>query len=244
MLEDKRSVLCVVTLDAGFVFAHQRGAAAFDCGPLVWIVAVGAADPPFEHRMGMWQVEGTFLVQMALEASVRILPGVDDLTGDFAAVFGMERAGAVAGLATDVQPLGRVQIQAGMGGTMEIPGDGIVAIRALFGADITRSCDFWRAHDGAVDRHASGHGRGDEDRESNPATHRNGAVSGVTEEATGRRGKTPESIFHYFFRRGKKAVNCLSQRLVCVWGVINDLMFLNVVISERYVWHGLYESRW
>src|SRR5947207_15446872 len=89
MLEDKRTALRGVTLEAGLVLAEQRDAAAlerlrkirpaaFDRVPFVRVMAIGAAYFPLEHRMMMRQIEFRLHLQMALETSRRRLARIND----------------------------------------------------------------------------------------------------------------------------------------------------------------------
>src|SRR5437763_4028113 len=89
VLENKRTALRSVTLEAGFVLAEQRGAAAlerlgkirsaaFDRVAFVRIMAIGATDFPLEHRMMMRQIEFRLHLQVALETSRRRPPWVHD----------------------------------------------------------------------------------------------------------------------------------------------------------------------
>lgn len=101
VLEDEGAGLGRMTLHTGLVFAHQSGAATLDCGPLMRIVAIVAAHTAVHDWVGAWQMELPLLIKVALEARFGVVSRVNDLTGDLAAVFSVERTRTVAGLTTD-----------------------------------------------------------------------------------------------------------------------------------------------
>jgi len=92
VLEDKRTPLRRVTLEAGFVLAQQSHAATlerlwkvsptpFDRVSLVRIMAIGTTHFPFEHRVVMRKLEFCAHFQMTLETSLRRPARVDDRAG-------------------------------------------------------------------------------------------------------------------------------------------------------------------
>ena len=89
MLIDKWSALLCVTLETGFVSAHEskatrsepllnvcRGTLGRD--PLVRFMAIAAAHFALEHRMMMRQLKRCANVQVTLETSVRRFSRIDD----------------------------------------------------------------------------------------------------------------------------------------------------------------------
>src|SRR6476620_6486498 len=89
VLINKRSALLRVTLEAGFVSAQERKAAAselllnicrgaFDRDPFVRFVAITAAHLAFKHRVMMRQLESRANLQVTLETSIRRFSRVND----------------------------------------------------------------------------------------------------------------------------------------------------------------------
>ena len=154
VLEDKRTFLGRVALRASLVLAFHGSARAFDGVTLVDVMAIDTRDFAGQHRMGVGEAELTALFQMALEAGLRGLAGIDD--GALAATgLDVNRTGTVAGFATDVGPLVILQGQLGMAGRTEMLDLVFVAIGALVGADESGAGHVRRGNDRAVDHDAA-----------------------------------------------------------------------------------------
>ena len=89
VLVNKGSALLRVTLEASFVSAQESkasgferllniGAATLDCHSLVWVVTIGTAHFPFQHRMMVRQFELRAHFQVTLETRLRRLSRIDD----------------------------------------------------------------------------------------------------------------------------------------------------------------------
>ena len=81
---------------------------------------------------------GTLLVEMALEAALGILAGIDDRPG-FAAGLGMEASRTVTGLAARVADFGIGKLKARVGRTCEVSGLIAVTLDALLAANVGSS---------------------------------------------------------------------------------------------------------
>ncbi len=90
VLENERTGLGNVTLEARFIFPEQQSSAAFDllgktCAAAfdraagVRVVAIGATHLAFEHRMMVRHLKSCPDFEVALEASVRRPPRIDNL---------------------------------------------------------------------------------------------------------------------------------------------------------------------
>jgi hypothetical protein len=115
VLVDKRAALLRVTLEAGFVSAHESKAtgfelllnvrrSAFDRDALVQLVTIGAAHFAFQHRMMVRQGKCRANFQVTLETCFRRLAWIDDRTRP-AAGFDVQTPGPVARLAAHVRDL-------------------------------------------------------------------------------------------------------------------------------------------
>jgi hypothetical protein len=112
VLVNKRAALLGVALEASLVSAQESEAtgsecllnispAAFDCDPLVRIMAIAAAHFAFQDRMMMRQLECRANFQVTLETSFRRFPRIDDRASP-AAGFNVQTPGAVARFAAHV----------------------------------------------------------------------------------------------------------------------------------------------
>ena len=132
MLEDERTGLRLVTLQAGVRVSHHGGAATFDGASLVRVVAIVAAHV-LADRVGMRQIERALHVEVTLEAGFRI--GLRVVDGSrLSTGFVVNAAGAVTSLATNrggVRPFGK---QLRVGGGIESVNDLLVAFLAAANA--------------------------------------------------------------------------------------------------------------
>lgn len=99
VFKHERSGLSRVALGARLVHVLQRCARALDGVALMDVVAIHATNLAGHHRMGVGQAELAAFVEVALEARLGRLAGVDDQALN-AALFHVEAAGAMAGFAT------------------------------------------------------------------------------------------------------------------------------------------------
>ena len=150
VLENKRTALSAVTLEAGLIRAGEFRAAGHYGVTFVRIVAVAARD--FAGRVGMRQREFAALVEMALETGIRIAGGVDDV-GVPTAFPGVDAARAVTRLAPDVFGIVARRHQLGVGGIVETGGDRLVALDAFLRSHEFRTGNVRRHYDGAVYHH-------------------------------------------------------------------------------------------
>ena len=154
VLEEERALLRRMALRAGLVRGFQIRAAARDHMALVRVVAVVAAHASGQHGVGMRQVELAALVQVAGEAGLGRLAGIDN--GALAAArLDVQRAGSVAGLTADVSTLGVLEGEPAVGRTVEVAGLILVALHALLGADIFGACNLRGRHQGSIGHHAT-----------------------------------------------------------------------------------------
>jgi hypothetical protein len=112
VLEDERTALRGMALEAGFVLAKQAQAtplerlgevrpSALDRVSFVRVMAIGAAYFSFEHRMVMRQIEFRADLQMTLETGRRRFSWINDLV-TVATTLNVETAGTVARFAAHV----------------------------------------------------------------------------------------------------------------------------------------------
>ena len=160
VLENKRSALRSVTLEAGFVLAEQGGSAAlerlgkirsaaFDRVPFVRIMAIGATDFPLEHRMMMRQIEFRLHLQVALETSRRRLARINDGPRR-ATAFHVQTSRPVTRFAANVLRIGAFRFQARVRRRRETFRDRFMARCAFFRADKLRARNTGRRHDRAA----------------------------------------------------------------------------------------------
>lgn len=128
VLEDVRPALGFVALQAGVIHGLQLRAATHDGVTLVRIMTVRTGH--FARRVRMRQREFAALVQVTLEAGVRVLRRIDDVV-DAPTRLRVQAARAVAGFATDVLGVVSRGDQLGVGRVMETTGDGFVTLRAV-----------------------------------------------------------------------------------------------------------------
>jgi hypothetical protein len=133
VFKHERPALGGVALAASVPFERQRSSTV-DGITFMGVVAIAATDPAFDNRMMRRQVKLASLIQMTLEARLRIPARVDDGVAS-ASAFGMKTAGTVARFTTN---LGRVRprrLQAGMRGCPEIARNVLVALAAIVGSN-------------------------------------------------------------------------------------------------------------
>jgi len=131
MLENKRSPLFRVALEAGFVAAHHVGGAApLEYRSLVRVVAVRATHLAFHHRVMMRQVEFGPNFQVALKTGFRIFARIDDGIRRAAGLY-VQAARSVAAFAPrSICRIFALRHQARMIGGPEVTHDFLVAIGA------------------------------------------------------------------------------------------------------------------
>jgi hypothetical protein len=169
VLEDVGAALGGMALVTAFVFGEQRGMAAHDRAPVMRIVAIGAGQMPFRHRMPMRQAERTADIEVTGEADVGRLEGIDDQLG-IAAGLDVKIAWAMTGLAADVDGIRALGLKSRMTGGDEVADQLIVAIRAGAGTDIRCAGNGGRRHDctgeGGAGEEDGGQGENDRREES------------------------------------------------------------------------------
>ena len=123
-----------MALEAEVVFLGQLRAATPDRGILVRIVAVHTTHLAAEDRVGVGQLELGLHFQVAGEAGLRGLLGIDDgVVGSPG--FDMLAARTVAGLATDVLCVFTLGLELGVIRCCEALGDLVMTLLAGFGTD-------------------------------------------------------------------------------------------------------------
>ena len=138
----KWAALLCVTLEAGFVSAHESKAAGFErllniCrralgrDPFVRLMAVAAAHLALEHRMMMRQLKRCANFQVTLETSVRRLSRIDD-RASAAAGLNVQTPGSMARLAADVLCVFPFRLEPRVSGCPEVTDDLFVARCAFF----------------------------------------------------------------------------------------------------------------
>ena len=158
VFEDKRSALRSMALQAGVVVTeksraptlhalHQIRAAALDRVALVRVMAIGATDLAFEHRMMVRQQKRRAHLSVTLETGFGGFARIDDENVAATAGFHVQTARAVAGFAAHVFCVGAFGLEAGMRCRAEIARDCFVAGRAFFGADEFGAGNARRRHD-------------------------------------------------------------------------------------------------
>ena len=158
VLVNERTSLRGVTLEAGFVLAHERDAAALKllgkAGPAALhdradmrIMAIDATDFPFHDRMVMGQLEVGPHFQVALETGLRRFARIDNRLAATAAL-NVQASRPVTRFATGVLGILSRRFQPGVRGGGEITGDRLVAGRASLGADKVRPGNAGWSEDG------------------------------------------------------------------------------------------------
>src|SRR5215217_8260890 len=141
----ERATLLCVTLEAGFVSAHESKAAGFErllniCrralsrDPFVRFMTIAAAHFALEHRMMMRQLKGCANIQVTLETGVGRFAWIDDCTSA-AAGLNVQTPGPVARLASHVLCVFPLRLQSRVSGCPEIADDLFMAGRAFLRAD-------------------------------------------------------------------------------------------------------------
>lgn len=153
VLKGIRPALRVVTVQADIVLRRQRRAPAQNGIPLVHLMAIAAANLPFDHRVPVGEPELPLLVQVALKASLGITARIHNRLKRPAGV-GMDAARAMARLATGIDAF--MVFQPRMRRTFEPVGDRIVTIRACLGSDKSGPGYLRRCHNHAVNRMDAG----------------------------------------------------------------------------------------
>jgi hypothetical protein len=143
---DERAALDGVTLEAGFIFTHERSSSGDNGVALVRIVAITAGHFAVEHRMSMGEVELAAFIQVAIETDFGGFVRVNDRVTSAAGLV-VEAGGPVAGFTTHVDRVWATDLQFGVRGGGKIAGDVLVALRTRVGADEFRAWNFrWRNH--------------------------------------------------------------------------------------------------
>ena len=149
VFEDKRALLGDMAFGAGLVHALERQPFTLDGVALMDVVAVDAAHVAVEDRVSVGEAELAAFVDVALEAGLGRLLGIDDITAT-AAGGGVEAAGTVAGFATGGAQLGIGEGDLGVAGRLEVVGLVGMTLGALFVADIGGAGDIRGGEDGAI----------------------------------------------------------------------------------------------
>jgi len=154
MFVNERTCLFAMAIGAHFILArHGEAAGGFHDVHAVRIMALDAVHFAFEHRMMLGIVKFRLDFQVALQASLGVLAGIDDefFKPALAAHRNMFAAGAVAGFATVLAGHGAIiQMQARVGAGGKHAGDLLVAVGAGFVADIRGAFNFQRLDHGSI----------------------------------------------------------------------------------------------
>lgn len=148
MFKHKWACLIAMALRAALIMPrHGQPARRLEDVTAVRIVALRAAHVPFGDRMMMGQVKFRVDVEMTLKTSRRIRARVDDESGPAGLDMFAARpvAGFTAGLAGH-RSIARMNPRVRAGG--KYPADVLVTVRAALVADIVRTGNFQRSHDG------------------------------------------------------------------------------------------------
>jgi hypothetical protein len=160
VFEHERTALGGVALEAGFVVAEQRRAAAlerlgqvrpaaFDGVTPVRVVTIGATDLALEHRMMVRQLESRAYFGVALETGGRRSSRIDDLISLAAALY-VKAAWPVAGFTTHVLGVVSLRFESRMCRRPEVFRDRFMTGGAFIGADELSSGNTRRRHDRAA----------------------------------------------------------------------------------------------
>jgi hypothetical protein len=150
VFKDKRAALRGMAFAAGIVLGKQGRSTAADCRAFMGIMTITAAYFAVQHGMAMGKLELRFFVEVALEANVRRLFGIDDRMMGPSAVI-VNTAGSVAGFATDVLCIWPFGFEAGVRGGFEITHDLGMTIHTTLRADEFGSRDLRWSNHGASD---------------------------------------------------------------------------------------------
>ena len=142
MFKYEWSALRGVALETGLVMAKQRGAATGNILgqiraatlyriPLVWIMAIRAANFALQHRMVMRQLERCFHFRVALETGARRFSRIDNEDVASAPRLDVQTARAVTRLAPDVLPVCSFGFEPSVGRGAEIARNRFMARGAL-----------------------------------------------------------------------------------------------------------------
>ena len=153
VLEDERSALRDMTLRAGIALTCEIKCTADDRLSFVRIMAIAATHFAMRHRMSMRQVKPPFHLQVALEADLGRAIGIDDRVPR-AAAFIMQAAGPVTGLTPNIIRVYAVRFQTRVCGSSKILRDVRMTFRAGRRTHISRSRNFRRHDDHAIDSYA------------------------------------------------------------------------------------------
>ncbi len=96
MLENKRAALGNMAFATNLKLGGEARSAMGYGRAFMRIVAIGTADPAFQHRMVIGQVELAALVQVTIKADLRRFPRIDNVASAATGIH-MDAAGAVTG---------------------------------------------------------------------------------------------------------------------------------------------------
>ena len=181
VLENERAHLRCVALPTGITLRGQLGATARNGRPLVRVVAIAAAHLSLGDRVMMWQGKLPALVEMALEAGLRIAARIENVLPS-ATRLSVEAARTMTAFATDLHRVGPLGLKPRVAGGLEVPDQLCVALRAVLVAHEFRARDgqgrHHRARGGGAGHHRGGPKRAcDHDA---PSHHRGDPVVGGT----------------------------------------------------------------
>jgi len=176
VLENERSTLRGMTLETGFVLTEQRdpaaleglrktGASAFDGAADVRVMAIRAANLPFEDRVMMRQLELRADLQVTLKTGLGRTAGIDD-RARAAAARDVQTSGTVTRFAADIFRVVSRRFESRVRRGRERSRDLFVTGGARFRADEFSSGNAWRRENGVFGRAARKQNDGERGRSS------------------------------------------------------------------------------
>jgi hypothetical protein len=163
VLENKGTGLLAMTVCTGFVQArHGQAASTLEDIRAMRVVTLHTIHPLFDHWMMLRQFKFGVGLEMALETSRRVLPGIDDELADSSTCRDVFASRTMTRLAPgQARHFRGVNVNASVGAGRETSRNVRMAIEANLVADVSGAGDFRRRHDRAFHRRT-----GDEERQS------------------------------------------------------------------------------
>lgn len=154
VLEEEWPLLRRMALGAGLVRRLQFSSTAVDDVTFMRVVAIVAGHLTTQDRMRMREAKLTSFIQMASKAGLRRLIRINN-RGLGAAGLHVQRAPAVAGLATNIDPLCVLQRDSAMCSSFKMAGLLFMTLLAFFRANKSCSGNIRWCHHGAVGDYAA-----------------------------------------------------------------------------------------
>src|SRR5450432_3782794 len=165
VLENERSTLRGMTLETGFVLTEQRDPAALEGAADVRVMAIRAANLPFEDRVMMRQLELRADLQVTLKTGLGRTAGIDD-RARAAAARDVQTSGTVTRFAADIFRVVSRRFESRVRRGRERSRDLFVTGGARFRADEFSSRNAWRRENSAFGRAARKQNDGERGRPS------------------------------------------------------------------------------